>query len=255
VNRFNTTRVGLLAVLTAAANPALAGWDFIGSPVPNAFIQAGDMTLEIQCDRIRFSPAAYEDSRDIAGSQGLSIRFISDGRTETGSFQVSTTNAHIGIVDNYPVEIVFNDDADFGFVLEQMSENAVLNLSKVERDVSYGVFSLEGSLRAIDSLRSACDAPRSFEAPEGHVYCGGGAIKRQIEYLILNDAKDQWDARVTVNGETIRAMTSYSFFGQQETPRDFVVALLGENRSEFLVFGEDHNSWIEFGDYTYRPCN
>ena len=34
---------------------------------------------------------------------------------------------------------------------------------------------------------------------------------------------------VTVNGETMRAMTAYSFFGKSQPPRGFVVALLGED--------------------------
>ncbi len=63
------------------------------------------------------------------------------------------------------------------------------------------------------------------------------------------------DARVTINGETIRAMTAYSYFGNSEPPRGFVVALLGEDRSEFLVFRDGDEDWLEFGDYTYRKCN
>lgn len=41
-----------------------------------------------------------------------------------------------------------------------------------------------------------------MEAPEDLVYCGGGAIKRQVEYAILDDPGGKWDARVMVNGET-----------------------------------------------------
>lgn len=98
------------------------------------------------------------------------------------------------------------------------------------------------------------DAP-SAEAPEGVVYCGGGAIKRQIEYSIRRNPAEKWDARVTVNGQTIRAMTAYSYFGNAAPPRGFVVALLGEDRSEFLVFRDGKEDWLEFGDYTYRKCN
>ena len=90
--------------------------------------------------------------------------------------------------------------------------------------------------------------------PEGVLYCGGDAVKRRIEYAILPDAQDQWDATVTVNGETIRAMTAFSYFGQSQPPRGFVVALLGEDRSEFLVFREGDKDWLEYGDYTYRQC-
>jgi len=247
--------------LIFATQPAQADWSFNGSPTPNAFIQSKNMTLELQCDRIRFAPAAYEDAQEIQEKQGLSIRFMKNGSTEVGAFQAGAANASIQIVDNYPVEVVFSDRADYDFVLDQLSKNAVLNLSKVDQDISYGIFDLKGSGVAIKSLRSACgsgttNAATSMEAPEGVVYCGGGAVKRQIEYVILQNAQDQWDARVTVNSETIRAMTAYSFFGSnQQPPKGFVVALLGEDKSEFLVFKYGDQDWLEFGDYTYRKCN
>jgi len=136
----------------------------------------------------------------------------------------------------------------------------VLNLAMIDGDVSYGIFDLKGSGSAIESLRAACgpkaeNAPARVEAPEGVVYCGGGAVKRQVEYSILENPEDEWDARVTVNREAMRAMTAYSFFGKSEPPRGFVVALLGEDRSEFLVFRDGDEDWMEFGDYTYRKCN
>ena len=181
-------------------------------------MQSGDMTLVLECDRIRFAPAGYEDARDIERKQGLSIRFMTDGATETGAFQAGASNATIRIVDNSPVEIIPRERADYDFVLDQIARNAVLDLSMIDQEVSYGIFDLKGSGAAIASLRSACgrgaDGFASPEAPEGMVYCGGGAIKRQIEYRILENAKDRWNARVTVNGETVKAMTAYSDFGQ-----------------------------------------
>ena len=250
-----------LAIAGMFATPAVAEWGFSGEPTPMAFAQSGNMTLELQCDRIRFAPAGYDQSEDIVNKQGLSIRFMKDGQTEVGSFQAGGGNAEFRIVDNYPVEILFNDMADYGFVLDQIAANAVLNFSMIDQDVSYGFFDLSGSAAAVKSLRSACagagaaqDAA-AVEAPEGIVYCGGGAIKRQIEYAILENTDDQWDARVTVNGETLRAMTSYSYFGSAETPAGFVVALLGEDRSEFLVFRDGGRDWLEFGDYRYDKCD
>ena len=51
---------------------AWAGWNYSGPPgSPNAFIQTGNTTLALHCDRIRFAPAGYEDSQDIVGKQGL----------------------------------------------------------------------------------------------------------------------------------------------------------------------------------------
>ncbi len=251
----------VLTCLTLVATTAWADWSFSSAPNPNAFIQTNNMTLELQCDRIRFAPAGIEDSQDIADKQGISIRFMKNGATEVGAFQAGPTNSTVSIVDKYPVEIVFSDSGDYNFVLDQIAATAVLNLSMVDQDVSYGIFDLKGSGAAIRSLRSACASgsattSKSMEAPEGMVYCGGRGVKRQIEYVILNKSQDQWDARVTVNGETIRAMTAYSYFGSNQLPpRGFIVALLGEDRSEFLVFRDGDEDWLEFGDYTYRKCN
>jgi hypothetical protein len=251
----------LLGFLAVSTVPVLASWSFSNGPTPNAFLQSGNMTLELQCDRMRFAPAGYEDSQDIVKKQGLSIRFMKNGSTEVGAFQAGKENASIAIVDNYPVEIVFRDDSDYNFVLDQIAANAVLNLSMVDQDVSYGIFDLKGSAAAIKSLRSVCGNNGSGavsgvpEAPEGVVYCGGGQVKRQIEYRILDKPDGQWDAIVTVNGKEIRAMTAYSFFGNSKPPKGFVVALLGEDRSEFLVFRDGGKDWLEFGDYRYDKCN
>jgi hypothetical protein len=247
-------------VAVVLASPVSANWGFSGSPQPNAFIQTGNMTLELQCDRIRFAPAGYSDSEDIIKKQGLSIRFLKNGSTEVGAFQVSQENAFVQIVDNYPVEVVFQDAEDYRFVLEQISANAAINLSMVDQDVSYGIFDLKGSSKVVSSLKSACGSGgqtnnRSMEVPEGVVYCGGGQVKRQIEYIIRQNSTDDWDASVTVNGKTVRAMTAYSYFNNSVPPEGFVVALLAEDQSEFLVFNDGTNNWIEFGDYQYNQCN
>jgi hypothetical protein len=92
------------------------------------------------------------------------------------------------------------------------------------------------------------------EVPKGVAYCGGGAVKRRIAFSIVARPADQWDALVTVNGKVTRAMTAFSFFGNNAPPKGFVVALLGEDKSEFLVFRDGGKDWIEFGDYTYRTC-
>ena len=252
--------VATLGLIAYSTLPAFAEWGFNSGATPNATIQSNNMSLELQCDRIRFAPAGYEDSQDIVRKQAMSIRFMKNGSTEVGAFQVGRVNASLQIVDNYPVEILFNDASDYGFVLDEIAANAVLNLSMVDQNVSYGIFDLRGSSRAIRSLRSACaSAPQTesnlTEAPEGIVYCGGGQVKRQIEYLILDDAQNEWDAIVTVNGKTTRAMTAYSYFGNAQPPRGFVVALLGEDRSEFLIFKDVNRDYIEFGDYQYNQCN
>ena len=248
-----------LAVACSIASPAFAEWTFVAGPTANAFIQSSDSTLELQCDRIRFVPAGYEDSEDIVAKQGLSIRFMKDGTTEAGAFQIGPENANTQIVDNYPVEILFNSAEDYGFVLDQLAANSSVNLSMIDQDITYGIFDLAGSSAAIKSLRSACGGATqqtaSTEAPEGVVYCGGGAVKRQIEYVILNSPDGEWDALLTVNGEVTRAMTAYSYFGNAEAPKGFVVALLGEDRSEALIFQDAGADWLEYGDYRYDKCN
>jgi len=191
----------------------------------------------------------------------VSFRFMKDGSTEVGAFQAGSANAEISIADNYPVEVRFFDKGDYDFVLDQIAQNAILNLSMVDQDITYGIFTLKGSSAAVRSLRAACNSGTSasespsMEAPEGIVYCGGGAVQRVIEYAIVGQSGNQWDAIVTVNGQTVRAMTSYSFFGNSQPPAGFQVALLGEDRSEFLVFSDGGRNWIEFGDYTYEQCN
>ena len=50
-------------------------------------------------------------------------------------------------------------------------------------------------------------------------------------------------------------MTSYSYFGNAEKPKDFLVALLAEDGAEFLIFRNGNENWLEFGDYQYDQCN
>lgn len=251
----------ILAPIVGAllATAALAEWAYSGPPYPNATIQTNDMSLVVQCDRIRFAPNEYEESQDIVRKNGLTFRFLVNGSQEVASFQLGRENSFVQIVDNYPVEIQFSDEADYAFVLDQIAANAYLNLSMVDQDVSYGIFDLKGSGAAIRSLRAECNgsdkSSKTMEAPEGVVYCGGGGIKRQIEYVILDNVSDEWNARVTINGETQRAKTSYSYFGNAETPKDFVVALLAEDAPELLIFQNGSENWLEFGDYRYDQCN
>ena len=65
---------------------------------------------------------------------GLSFRFLVNGSQEVASFQMGRENSFVQIVDNYPVEIQFSDEADYAFVLDQIAANATLNLSMVDQD-------------------------------------------------------------------------------------------------------------------------
>ncbi len=108
---------------------------------------------------------------------------------------------------------------------------------------------LAGALIAASSHAFAADIPAGVR------YCGGDKVKRVISFTIAPKPADQWDVRVTVNGQVHKAMTAYSFFGKAQPPQGFVVALLGEDRSEILVFHDADKDWLEFGDYTYRKCD
>ena len=107
----------------------------------------------------------------------------------------------------------------------------------------------------IGSILACATAAFAADVPVGVHYCGGDKIKREISFSILPKPDDQWDARVTINGQVHKAMTAYSYFGKAQPPQGFVVALLGEDRSEILVFRDAGKDWLEFGDYTYRMCN
>lgn len=257
-----STIVAMVLIGLGNFGPAAAETITMTDPFPAAIVQGGNASVELQCNKMRFVPAGYEDAEDIVRKQALSLRFLKDGRTEISAFQIGDDNASIEIVEGYPVEVVFDDSADYDFVLDQAAKQNVLNVSMADQDVTYGIFDLKGSGKAIRFLRSSCGklgasdtAPASSapEAPEGIVYCGGGGIKRMIEYRFVNSG--QWDVEVVINGETSRAMSSYSFFGAQPSPAGFVVALLLENGGEMLVFQQSGQNWLEYGDYRYDQCN
>lgn len=87
------------------------------------------------------------------------------------------------------------------------------------------------------------------EGPEREVYCNASDT---IEYRILGDT--DWNVELRLNGETQRAMTAYSFFGNYPAPENFEVALLPENGTEILVFtGEVH--YLEYDGKRWDVCN
>lgn len=73
---------------------------------------------------------------------------------------------------------------------------------------------------------------------------------------------DVGDSTETVIHESVHILEAHCYgfmgherFGNSKPPRGFVVALLGEDRSEFLALKDGDEDWLEFGDYTYRKCN
>lgn len=114
------------------------------------------------------------------------------------------------------------------------------------------------------AFAASCASTPTIEAAEGRVYCGGGAIKRVIEYgsdgLRQENIFIHISEENTLTGEkTFRreeGITAYSWFGSNEpAPEGFVKALLLDNGGEILVFEVGNQHWIEYGDYTYRQCN
>lgn len=99
-------------------------------------------------------------------------------------------------------------------------------------------------------------APKSVEPaePDQIAFCGVDYEERRISYDILENAPDEWDARVTVNGETVRAQTAPGYYGDAPPPKGFVVALLGEDQSEYLVFSDGGYDWIELGRFLFPRC-
>lgn len=71
----NFKPISVGALMMAMATTASAEWSFSSGPSPNAFIQTGNMTLELQCNRIRFAPAGYEDSQTLCRSRGFPFDF------------------------------------------------------------------------------------------------------------------------------------------------------------------------------------
>ena len=75
------------------------------------------------------------------------------------------------------------------------------------------------------------------EKHEGTVYCHKKTV---VEFRLIDPAKDgtAQDVNLTINGNTKRYMTAYSWFGSnQPTPKNFKFAILGEKEFDpLLVF-------------------
>lgn len=246
----------IIGVLTASA--LHAEWAFNSEPTPMAYYQNDIASIELQCDRIRFAPPNFEISQRIFETQEMSLSFLNEAGQATAFFQVGPVNSSIRMADNFPVEIEFVANEDLAFVWEQTAQGQKLEFSEIGSDISFATFDLSGSARAIKSLSAVCPAQGTFtnvtRTKEDATYCGGDGVKREISFEILDEPVTEWDALITVNGATTRAMTAYSYFGNAKPPANFIVALLGEDRSEVLVYGNGSKGWLEYGDYRYDEC-
>ena len=105
------------------------------------------------------------------------------------------------------------------------------------------------------ALAATLAAPAvAMETPEGVVYCGGDP-EQQIEFAIRPYTGQQWNASMTIDGQRVRAMSSYSYFGRQKEPDGFVVILLAENGNDYLVFEAGGEHWLEMEQTRFDQCN
>ena len=94
----------------------------------------------------------------------------------------------------------------------------------------------------------------AMEAPEGIVYCGGDP-EQQIEFAIRPYTGEQWNVAMTIDGQRVRAMSSYSYFGRQKEPDGFVVILLAETGDDYMVFDANGEHWLEMEQTRFDQCN
>ena len=94
----------------------------------------------------------------------------------------------------------------------------------------------------------------AMEAPEGVVYCGGDP-EQQIEFVIRPYTGQQWNVAMTIDGQRVRAMSSFSYFGRQKAPEGFVVILLAETGDDYMVFEINGEHWLERDQTRFDQCN
>lgn len=110
-------------------------------------------------------------------------------------------------------------------------------------------------LAASLAVAAALAAPAvAMEAPEGIVYCGGDP-NQQIEFVIRPYTGQQWNASMTIDGQRVRAMSSYSYFGRKKAPEGFVVILMAETGDDYMVFEADGEHWLEMEQTRFDQCN
>ena len=93
----------------------------------------------------------------------------------------------------------------------------------------------------------------AIEKAEGVVYCHGKTI---LEYRLVNPERNGTASNVdlTINGQTARFMTAYSWFGSnQVTPKGFKFAILGEKQFDPLLVFDGY--LIDAKKNKYTQCN
>jgi len=97
-------------------------------------------------------------------------------------------------------------------------------------------------------------AMRNLKARAGP--CPGFFAARRLSRRVPDPtaAPSAWRAAVPPSRFPSRSENTMSG-NNTSTPSNFVVALLAEDRSEFLIFYEGNENWLEYGDYTYHQCN
>ncbi|GAA0787577.1 hypothetical protein GCM10009077_43450 [Roseibium denhamense] len=62
------------------------------------------------------------------------------------------------------------------------------------------------------------------------------------------------EALVSSDGAQIRAMTAYSYSGNSKSINGVVMALLGQDGSEVLVYRDGNSTRLEQGEIRYNSC-
>jgi hypothetical protein len=89
----------------------------------------------------------------------------------------------------------------------------------------------------------------AIEKPEGVVYCYD---KTKIEFAFVRPNQNN-DMLLTVNGQTQRFMTAYSWFGATKPPQGFKFAILGNGDFDPLLVFEQY--LMDAKNNRYTPCN
>lgn len=90
----------------------------------------------------------------------------------------------------------------------------------------------------------------AMEKPEDVVYCFG---KTLVEFTFDRTSQNN-DVLLTINGETKKYMTAYSWFGSvQPAPQGFKFAILGEGLFDPLLVFDNHLE--DANQNKYVKCN
>jgi len=92
---------------------------------------------------------------ELAAKRAVRLDFMKNGSTVVGSMDFGAFNSTIEVAEGY-IAIIPKDMADIDFVYDQLRRNRVVVVSRSSEELSYGIFGLEGSSKAIGALQTSC---------------------------------------------------------------------------------------------------